>query len=185
MLLFASALGGLPSKHTSQKNIWSYQALTRGSWLWCFRRHRLLYLCAVLVFNDRGALFFAADALILSLRCSFCSESFSSSWTPQTPTVTQSLGGTGPMGVCCFLTETFSVSLAWKWSFPTHWSLYRSSCPMTSCPSLVTYMCVLSLLAGCKLTLARTVCSVHSSQSLMEGFDHNKHSINIYWTESR
>ena len=87
--------------------------------------------------------------------------------------------------VCCVLPETFSVCAAWKWSFPTHWPLYLSSCPITSCPSLVIYMCVLSLLAGCKLTLARTMCSMHSSQSLMWGFDHNKHSINIYWTESR
>lgn len=115
--------------------------------------------------TTRGTLFFAADALTFSLHCSFCSESFSSSWTPQVPTVSQSLGGTGPVGVLCSPWNFLSLRGV-EMIFP-YTLAFVSSCPITSCPSLVIYMCVLSLLAGCKLTLARTMCSMHSSQSLM------------------
>lgn len=72
---------------------------------------------------------------------------------------------------CAAFLRKLSVSLAWKWPFPTSLQ-YRALYlfwPYHILP-LISYLCVHPVSpTDCKLTLARTVCSIHSSQSLAWG----------------
>lgn len=131
-----SSLGrpALQARDDEPEHPWSCQALTKG-----FRRQWLSMW--------QSSVRLAASSLQQMhcyLCCPFWSESSSSSWTPQMPPVSQSLGGTGhvevPRQMCCVLLETFSAALAWKRSFPPSLhlrSLYLSVCLTPFCSSLV------------------------------------------------
>lgn len=171
MLLSAPASGGLPSRHVmmSQNILGPARPSRRVS-----GDSGSLYLHAA-VFCKTGSLLFAADALLfvlpilvwvflIQLDPTDASRITESGWN-------RSCGG-APTDVLCS-PWNFLSSPGLETIFP---AISTSQVFVPVClpyPVLLFIshsMCLLSLLSGCKLTLARTLHPVHSSQSLTWGF---------------